>query len=190
MSMYRPHWIPDAQHWSTMPATTRATLSPPALGPGLSQSPPKDNNVHPDLPPPASSSSSSVSTTASNLPGGSSGQQQQSTKCENNSYESLNHPNSQPNQAENRPSESKEVVKAESADNGLVKPQPHSYSDYYSQHYNPHNDLGSAFINCNSANSVRSSSAGSHQANIQQRPPNNNHKSNKNRPNAGNNIFY
>lgn len=165
MSMYRPHWIPDAQHWSSMPTTT----TPSRVTPPGSNSPPKDHELPP--PPPASSSSSSVSTTGAG------------TKLETN-YESLNHP---PTSSAGEEA-TKDVVKAEAES---VKPLHTNYSDYYS-HYNPHNDLSSAFINCNSSNSVRSVnnhhsaaspvSAGGGSSSSR---PSSSSKSAKNRPNAG-----
>jgi len=193
MSMYRPHWIPDAQHWSasspTMQPAPPATPSRVALTPPGSHTPPKDHELPPQPPPPASSSSSSVS-----------------TKLETN-YESLsnNHhpPTSTPSgpgsggpHSEEHIQQAKESIKseAETIQNSTVKPI-HNYPDYYQQHYgNPHHDLSSAFINCKqTADFSRSSAAitnnhhptqptGSAPPVISDRPSNSNSKSNKNRP--------
>ena len=158
MSMYRPHWIPESQHWSTAPPTslpgpaTPSRSSPSLSGSGQphpSSTPPKD---HDQIPPSAGSTSTASSGST--------------TKLEAN-YESLNN---------HSVDEAKEAVKAE------------SYPDYYGQqqhygHHSPHNDLSaSAFINCNPATtaSVRTPSQPPNS-----RTPQSSSKSSKNRPNAG-----
>merc|ERR1719360_323845 len=86
---------------------------------------------------------------------------------------------------------SKESIKAE-AESAAQASIKHNYTDYYQQHYNPHHDLSSAFINCGSAgsNPVRSNnlhpqSAVSAAASVGSAArPSNNPKSNKNRPNS------
>ena len=93
--------------------------------------------------------------------------------------------------------EATEAAKEVKAEDGGLKPQPpppphlQNYPDCYGQHYTttPHNDLSSAFINCNSSgNAVRTPPS----AVASRSSANNNSatsKSNKNRPNAGILLF-
>ena len=159
------YWIPaESQHW---PAATPSSASssgapPPSRTPPAPGTPPKEH----DLPPSTSSSSNSTSV---------------STKLEN--YESLNLGQNPADEANAASTEAKDV-KAEA--DGLKQPLQ-NYTDYYQQHYpaasstSPHNDLSSAFINSNSnirSNPLARPGGGSNPS-----------KSNKNRPNAGMNIF-
>lgn len=185
MSMYRPHWIPESHNWTT-PMSTGSSTTPTRATPPGSHSPPKEHEIPPPVtagvpssspltqPPPVSSATSV------------------NPKIENN-YESLNH--QQPPMTSSNPDEneavSKESIKAE-AESAAQASIKHNYTDYYQQHYNPHHDLSSAFINCGSAgsNPVRSNnlhpqSAVSAAASVGSAArPSNNPKSNKNRPNS------
>jgi len=166
MSMYRPHWIPESQHWSVPPTSTPVTPTTSRTPPTLSgsagghppSSPPKEHE-------PSSSSASSVS-----------------TKLEAN-YESLNNHHQPQDEAI-----TKDVVKAED-----LKPPPapaglQNYQDYYyhssamsNSSAAAHNDLSSALVNCNSASTASSLVRSPQNA---QPPRPNSSKSNKNRPNA------
>ena len=181
MSMYRPHWIPDTHNWSSPMSTATGTTPSRSTPPG-SHSPPKEHDLPPSgsAPPPASSSSSSVS-----------------TKLETN-YESLSNNHEIPTNSDETAKEVKaeaESAAAAAAAAAAASAIKHNYSDYYQQHYNPHNDLSSAFINCNSASSSGARSASNlhpqsvSAASVGSARPSANSKSNKNRPNAGKIYF-
>lgn len=165
MSMYRPHWIPETQHWSSPAASSTAApvsssrlqnLSPPLVGQQQPPSPPKEagghnNHQQHELPPSSSSSS-------------------ESTK---NDFEIL--------EAAASNSEVKDV-KPHADDLKNYQTPTHAY---YQQHYGVHNDLSSsnstAFSTFNPATTASTVRSNPRPASSSAGGP----KSNKNRPSNG-----